>query len=67
MADLVTKRKQRKPPNRPVMFRADAELLERLDKHIARMRQKAPGARWTRASAALNLVLCALDDIESSP
>lgn len=47
-----------------ISFRAEPDLLGRLDAHIARLRAQAPGAGWSRSTAALNLILRALDQVE---
>ncbi len=62
------KKKKKKPAKVAVIsFRADVELARRIDKHVVRLFSEAPGGSWTRSSAALNLVLRALDAIESTP
>lgn len=58
------KKKKKHPQQTAISFRIDAKLVKRIDRHVVRLRRQSPGGSWTRSSAALNLVLCALDDIE---
>ncbi len=45
-------------------FRGDEALAERIEAHVERLNRQAPGGNWSRSSAALNLILRALDRIE---
>jgi hypothetical protein len=45
-------------------FRGDESLGKRIDRHVKRLNREAPGGNWSRSSAALNLILRALEQAE---
>ena len=47
-----------------VVIRFDSTALERIEKHVERLRRAAPGLAVTRAAAIRSLVLTALDTAE---
>lgn len=56
---------ERERPRRLVIsLRASVEVRRRLDAHVGRLQRTAPGGRWSRSTAALNLLLRALDEVE---
>lgn len=49
-----------------VPFRIPADLVKRLDKHAARLRDRNPGVLVTRADALRALLVAALDREEAN-
>lgn len=61
---MTTKTKATKTKAEPaqvVAFRLSAELLERVDVHVARLEATTPGLKFTRTDAVKVLLLQALD------
>lgn len=49
-----------------VAFRFPEDLVERIDKHVERMRAAAPGVNLGRADAVRSLLTLALDQVEAA-
>jgi hypothetical protein len=59
------KRTPRAEDSRVITLRCSPEVEARLEAHVKRMAGAVPGVRWTRSSAALNLLVRALDQVEA--
>lgn len=49
-----------------ILLRLDPELVERLERHAARMRRASPGVSITRLDATRSLLLTALCEAEAA-
>jgi hypothetical protein len=61
----MAKKRKKTKKGLVVSFRSDESLARRLERHAVRLRNAQAGSSWSRSSAALNLVLLALDQVES--
>lgn len=55
----------REPRPLEITFRVDARTAARLERHLAMLGRLAPGGAWDIDRAALNLMMSALERIES--
>lgn len=56
-------KKKSVPQTEVVSFRMKQDALAELDRYVGELQKRTPGARWSRGSAALNLVLQGLSGV----
>jgi len=66
----MAKRKKTKDAKAPpkttvVSFRVQDSTVAKLDAYLEKLRAESPGGNWTRSSAALNLVIQKLEELDA--